>query len=75
MEKGCEYGEWSMGEAVGQMYVEKYFPAAYKERMLNLVHNLQTALGERMQSLTWMGDSTKVKALDKLALSCQNRIS
>jgi putative endopeptidase len=56
----------SMGEAVGQMYVEKYFPAAYKERMLNLVHNLQTALGERMQSLTWMGDSTKVKALDKL---------
>ncbi len=54
-------------EAVGQMYVEKYFPAAAKERMVTLVKNLQDALGERIQNLEWMGDSTKVKALEKLA--------
>ncbi len=56
-----------LGEAVGQMYVEKYFPAAAKERMVTLVKNLQTALGERIQNLTWMGDSTKAKAMEKLA--------
>ena len=56
-----------LGEAVGQMYVEKYFPAAAKERMVTLVKNLQTALGERIQALEWMGDSTKTKALEKLA--------
>lgn len=55
-----------LGEAVGQMYVKKYFPAEAKERMLKLVHNLQEALGERIQALEWMGDSTKVKAIEKL---------
>ncbi len=57
----------SLGEAVGQMYVEKYFPAAAKERMLTLVKNLQTSLGERIEKLTWMSDETKVKAQEKLA--------
>lgn len=56
----------SLGEAVGQMYVKKYFPAEAKERMLKLVHNLQESLGERIKGLAWMGDSTKVKALEKL---------
>lgn len=55
-----------LGEAVGQMYVQKYFPAAAKERMQHLVKNLQTALGERISNLEWMGDSTKQKALEKL---------
>ena len=55
-----------LGEAVGQMYVKKYFPADAKERMLKLVHNLQESLGERINGLTWMGDSTKVKAIEKL---------
>ncbi len=55
-----------LGEAVGQMYVEKYFPAAAKERMTQLVKNLQVALGERIQNLEWMGDSTKAKAMEKL---------
>jgi len=55
-----------LGEAVGQMYVKKYFPAEAKERMLKLVHNLQESLGERINALTWMGDSTKVKANEKL---------
>lgn len=56
----------ALGEAVGQMYVEKYFPAAAKERMVQLVKNLQTALGERIRNLEWMGDSTKIKAIEKL---------
>lgn len=57
----------ALGEAVGQMYVEKYFPAAAKERMVTLVKNLQTSLGERIKNLAWMSDATKEKALDKLA--------
>ena len=57
----------SLGEAVGQMYVEKYFPAAAKERMVGLVKNLQVSLGERIKNLTWMSDATKEKALEKLA--------
>lgn len=56
----------SLGEAVGQIYVEKYFPAAAKERMLTLVKNLQTALGERIQAQEWMSDTTKMKAMEKL---------
>ena len=57
----------SLGEAVGQMYVEKYFPAAAKERMVALVKNLQESLGERIKGLSWMGEETKEKALEKLA--------
>ena len=49
------------------MYVEKYFPAAAKERMVGLVKNLQTSLGERIKALEWMSEPTKVKALEKLA--------
>ena len=55
-----------LGEAIGQLYVEKYFPAEYKERMLNLVGNLRIALGERIKNLEWMSDETKAKALHKL---------
>lgn len=55
-----------LGEAIGQLYVEKYFPAEYKERMLNLVGNLRIALGERIKNLDWMSDETKAKALHKL---------
>lgn len=56
-----------LGEALGELYVEKYFPASSKERMLTLVGNLQTALGQHIDNLTWMGDSTKARAKDKLA--------
>ena len=55
-----------LGEAVGQLYVEKHFPAEAKERMLNLVGNLRVALGERIKTLDWMSDETKAKALHKL---------
>lgn len=56
----------ALGEALGQMYVKKYFPPAAKERMLKLVSNLQISLGERIKALPWMGDSTKAKAKEKL---------
>lgn len=56
----------TLGEAVGQMYVATYFPPAAKKRMLELVHNLQTALGERIQKLEWMSEETKTKAMEKL---------
>lgn len=55
-----------MGQALGKMYVERYFPAAAKERMIRLVKNLQIALGERIAAQDWMTDSTKVNALLKL---------
>lgn len=56
-----------LGEAVGQMYTEKYFPAAAKERMVTLVGNLQEALGDRIRGLEWMSEETKEKALEKLS--------
>ena len=56
-----------LGEAVGKMYVERYFPESSKEKMLALVRNLQDALSEHIINLDWMGDSTKVKAQEKLA--------
>ncbi len=55
-----------LGEAVGQLYVEKYFPADSKKKMQKLVDNLKVALGERISGLTWMSPKTKVNALVKL---------
>ena len=57
----------ALGEAVGQMYVAKYFPASSKEKMLELVGNLQKALSERIAGLEWMSDETKAKAQEKLS--------
>lgn len=54
------------GEAVGKIYVEKYFPPDAKKKMTQLVMNLKEALGEHIQKLTWMSDSTKKHALEKL---------
>ncbi len=56
-----------LGEAIGKLYVEKYFPDSSKKRMLELVHNLQAALKERIQESTWMGKATKAQAIDKLS--------
>ena len=56
----------AMGFAVGELYVEKYFPPESKERMLKLVMNLKEVLGERIQDLDWMEEKTKEKALEKL---------
>ncbi len=57
----------ALGEAIGKLYVEKYFPETSKNRMLELVHNLQTALGQRIDGLAWMSPATKAQAKDKLA--------
>ena len=56
-----------LGEAIGKLYVEKYFPASSKEMMITLVKNLQTALSQRIAEATWMSDATKAQAQDKLA--------
>lgn len=56
----------SLGEEIGRLYVEKYFSAAAKERMQQLVKNLQRALGMRIENLAWMSDETKAQALEKL---------
>lgn len=56
----------ALSEALGQLYVQKYFPAESKKRMIDLVSNLRKSLGERIKQLTWMSDETKAKALEKL---------
>lgn len=56
-----------MGEAIGKLYVEKYFPKSSKQRMLDLVHNLQAALAERIDEASWMEQVTKEQAKDKLS--------
>ncbi len=58
--------EGAMGEAVGQLYVEKYFPESSKEYMIGLVENLRTALGKHIINLPWMSDETKLNAIRKL---------
>lgn len=55
-----------LGEALGQLYVKKYFPEDAKKRMLDLVNNLQKAYATRIDKLEWMSDSTKLKAKEKL---------
>ena len=56
-----------LGEAVGEMYVSRYFPESSKQKMVALVENLRTALGEHIDNLEWMSDTTKVRAREKLA--------
>lgn len=55
-----------LGEAVGKLYVERYFPEANKKRVLDMVNSLQEALRQRIREATWMGEATKEKAIDKL---------
>lgn len=57
----------ALGEAVGEMYVKKFFPAEDKDRMLTMVENLRVALGQHIDQLDWMSDSTKMRAHEKLA--------
>ena len=56
----------SLGEAVGQIYVQKHFPEAAKQQMQGLVENLRTALANSIASLDWMGEETKNEARLKL---------
>jgi putative endopeptidase len=59
--------ERAMGEALGQLFVKEYFPEKSKQRYSDMVEAIRTAYKERIQKLTWMSDSTKQKALDKLS--------
>lgn len=56
----------AMSEALGQMYVEKYFPAEAKDRMITLVNNLKEAFKQRITDAAWMNQATKEKAIEKL---------
>ncbi|MBD5357225.1 MAG: M13 family metallopeptidase [Bacteroides sp.] len=58
--------EGFLGEAIGELYVEQYFPQSSKDYMVNLVENLRNALGKHIIHLPWMSDDTKVQALKKL---------
>lgn len=56
----------TLGDALGQLYVKKYFPTSSKKYMMQLVDNLKAAYRNHIKNLTWMKDSTKTKALNKL---------
>lgn len=58
--------EGLLGEAIGELYVEKYFPESSKQYMVGLVENLRNALGKHIMHLPWMSDDTKMQALKKL---------
>jgi putative endopeptidase len=64
--RAVDASDEAVGEAIGQIFVEKYFPPEAKRKMLDLVQNLKKALSERIQNLLWMGPDTKKKALEKL---------
>lgn len=55
-----------MGEGIGELYIEKYFPQSSKDYMIELVENLRNSLGKHIIHLPWMSDDTKVQALKKL---------
>lgn len=65
--RGVSAVEGVLGMALGKLYVEKYFPESSKQRMVQLVKNLQVALGERIEQQTWMSAETKAQAKEKLA--------
>ncbi len=65
-ERVYRFTDGTLGEALGQLYVKKYFTEDAKKRMLDLVNNLQKAFEARIMKLDWMSDSTKTKAKEKL---------
>ena len=64
--RGASLVDGTIGDALGEIYVEKYFPPSAKEYMIGLVDNLQDTYAERIKTIDWMGDSTKTRALEKL---------
>jgi predicted metalloendopeptidase len=64
--RGVELVEWAMGDGLGQIYVERYFPPASQQRMDQLVANLLAAYRQSLSTLDWMGPATKAQALSKL---------
>ena len=64
--RAIENSNHSVGEQIGKLFVEKHFPEEQKQRVLGYIHNISEVFKERVQKLSWMGDSTKIKALEKL---------
>ena len=64
--RGVSLVQGSLGEAIGKVYVELYFPAQAKSAMLELVENLTIAYRQSIETLPWMSEATKAKALEKL---------
>jgi len=65
-QRGVDYTSAAMGEAVGRLYVERYFPAETKRKVQAMVEDLVKALGKRIDALSWMSPETKAKAKEKL---------
>ncbi|MCR9223439.1 MAG: M13 family metallopeptidase [Hyphomonas sp.] len=65
--RGVQAVEGALGEAVGKVYAERYFPAENKAAMDELVANLRLAMADNLDEIDWMGDDTKVQARDKLS--------
>lgn len=64
--RGLGFVQGLMGESIGKLYVAKYFPESSKQRVVEMVHNLQDAFAQRIGESTWMTDATKAKAIEKL---------
>ncbi len=64
--RAVSFADGRVGEALGRLYVDRWFPAENKAQMEQLVANLKTAMGARIQGLDWMGDETKARAMEKL---------
>ncbi len=65
--RGVDLVNGSTGELVGKVYVKSHFPPEAKRRMVDMIENLRDAYGQSIKDLDWMGEGTKVKALEKLA--------
>lgn len=64
--RALEKSNRTVGEQIGKLFVEKHFPEASKQKVLDLIGNISATFSERVQKLDWMSDSTKIKALEKL---------
>jgi putative endopeptidase len=64
--RGVSFAQGRLGEALGRLYVARWFPPEHRAQMEELVQNLKTAMGERIRNLDWMSEETRVRALDKL---------
>ena len=65
-DRAVQFVNGNLGQAIGRIYVERYFPPEYKEQMEELVGYLRAALRERIETLEWMDDETRAEAFDKL---------
>ena len=65
--RGVQAVEGALGEAVGKVYAQRYFPAENKAAMDELVANLRLAMADNLNEIDWMGEETKVQARDKLS--------